>query len=219
MEIVPIEVFGISVEVPFPAPLAFGQARLEDFGGQLCDAANGLGLRPEQIRLRRTDELYNYELSAQFFGENGVLSRTADRIKFGVRNARTAADWNIIHHSLVRFYNVMDFSATTQTNLSAHVHVKFPSATERDDYLAQFGRGLEVVRPASLGYVRIRDWEKDIRVLIEQSNVVPDALFVAWDTQFAHPQEWDTFLSTLPTVMENSANAFGLGFDPFRQNS
>jgi hypothetical protein len=65
--------------------------------------------------------------------------------------------------------------------------------------------------------VRIADWEKDIRVLIEQSNLTPDSLFIAWDTQFTNSQDWDTFLASLPTMMENSAHSFGLGFEPLKQ--
>ena len=49
------------------------------------------------------------------------------------------------------------------------------------------------------------------------SNVVPDALFVMWDTQFTNDQEWETFIGSLIHVMENSANFFELGFDPFKE--
>src|SRR5215218_5439212 len=132
MDILPIEFFGAAIEVPFPVPLGFQQARLEDFGAKICDPVKGLGLRPDQIRLRRTDELYNYELTAQFFGENGTLSRTADRTKLAVRNARTAGDWNIIHQTMSRFYTLMNFAPASVTTLSTHVHVKFSSASERN---------------------------------------------------------------------------------------
>lgn len=217
MEIVPIEIFGVAVDIPFPGPLGFNQARLEDFGAKVCDATKGLGLRVDQIRLRRTDELYNYEFSAQFFGENGTLVRTADRIKIGIRNARNAADWNLVRETLVRFYGLMEFLPTTLTALSSHVHVKFESQGERDEFLSQFDQGTAVIRPAGLGYVRIADWEKEIRVLMETSNAVPDGLFVAWDTQFTNSQDWDTFLYSVPTMMENSANIFGLGFEPLKE--
>ena len=54
-------------------------------------------------------------------------------------------------------------------------------------------------------------------MLIEFSNAAPNSVFVAWDTQFANNQEWDSFLGTLPNVMENSANFFELGFEPFKE--
>lgn len=217
MEIVPIEVFGIHLEVALPAPQGLAQARLDEFGASLCDPAKGLSLRPDQIRLKRWDDLFGYELSAQFFGENGSLTRTADRIKLGVRNARTAGDWQIILQTLVRFYNLMAFEEKSLTNLAVHVHGRFPNAGERDGWLGQFSINSLVTKPAALGYVRIFDWEKEIRVMIEHSNLVPDAVFCAWDTQFQNNQEWDSFLGSLPTMMENSANFFEIGFEPLRE--
>ena len=218
MEILPIDFFGVHVDVPFPAPLGFSEARLEAFGAALCDTAKGLSLRADQIRLKRWDDLFGYELSAQFFGENGTLTRTADRIKFGVRSARTAADWKIISDTLLRFYTLLDFDPKTVSAISAHAHGRFPSVEERDAFLQRFSYSPMVNRPATLGYVTILDWEKDIRVLIEQSNVVPGGVFVSWDTQFVNAQDWETFIPALPTLMDNSANLFDLGFEPFREH-
>lgn len=217
MEIVPIEIFGVHVDVPFPAPLGYQAAKLEEFGAKLCDQKAGLPLRPDQLRLRRFDELFDYELRANFFGDNGTLIRNAERVKLGVRNARTQGDWNVIQQSLTRFYGMMDFDEKTTTTLSSHVHGKFETVEARDQWLSQFSHNALVEKPAALGYVRIPDWEKDIRVLIEPSNVVPAAVFVLWETQYSNDQEWDSFLGSLPSVMENSANYFELGFEPFKE--
>lgn len=216
MDVVPIELFGMGVDVPFPAPLGFTQARLEEYGARLCDPTKGLALRHDQFRLRRTDDLYNYELTANFFGENGSIIRTADRVKLSIRNARTTGDWNVIRQTLIKFYTQMEFIPTTVSGFSSHVHAKFESVEERNRFLMPYALDRPVVRPAGLGYVRIQDWEKDIRVMIEQSNVVPNALFIAWDTQFQNNQDWDSFISSLPTVLENSANLFDIGFEPLR---
>ena len=217
MEIVPIDIFGVQVEIPFPTPLGFRQADLEGFGASMCDTVKGLSLRPDQIRLKRWDELYGYELSAQFFGENGTLIRTASSVKLAVRNARTAGDWTIIHQTLTRFYALMEFDPKSVSALSTHAHVKFGTVEERDTWLSRFSYSPLIGRPAALGYVQIADWEKEIRVLIEQSNVVPAAAFIMWDTQFVNSQEWETFLGCLTSVMDNSVNVFDLGFEPLRE--
>lgn len=217
MEIVPLEIFGVHVDIPFTPPLGIRQAELEEFGARLCDPALGLNLRPELIRMKRWDDLYGYEVSAHFFGENGTLTRTAERIKLGVRNARTAGDWKIMQDTLQRFYALMDFAPESVTTLSAHAHAKFPTTEERDAFLQRFSYSPLFSKPAALGYVQVIDWEKDIRVLIEQSNVVPDALFVMWDTQFTNDQEWESFLGSVITLMDNSANLFDLGFEPLRE--
>ena len=217
MEIVPIDYFGVHVDVPFLAPLGFAEARLDAFGSALCDTTRGLSMRHDQVRLKRWDDLFGYELTANFFGENGTLSRTAERIKFGVRSARTAADWTVIRDTLHRFYKLLDFDPKTVTALSAHAHGKFPSVEERDSFLRRFSYSPMINRPGALGYVTILDWEKDIRVLIEQSNVVPGGVFLTCDTQFVNAQDWETFLPTLPALMDNSANLFDLGFEPLRE--
>lgn len=217
MEIIPIEVFGVHIDVPFLTPLGFSQSKLEEFGASLCDSVHGINLRPDQIRMKRWDDLFGYEMSACFFGDNGTLTRTADRVKLGIRNARTAGDWNIILQTLTHFYTIMDFNPKTITTLSAHVHARFPSEEERDQWIGQFSHNALLTKAAALGYVRIFDWEKDIRVLVEPSNVVPDAVFCGWDTQFPNHQEWNSFLGSLPTMMENAANLFELGFEPFKE--
>jgi len=217
MEIVPIDIFGIHVDVPFTPPLGIRQADLEDFGAKICDTTKGLSLRPDQIRVKRWDELYGYELSAQFFGENGTLNRSADRIKLGIRNARTAGDWKVIQDTLQRFYTFMDFPLESITALSAHAHVKFATVDERDAFLQRFSYSPLFSKPAALGYVQVIDWEKEIRVLIEASNVVPDGLFIMWDTQFTNDQEWETFLASVLTLMDNSVNLFDIGLEPLRE--
>ena len=217
MEIIPIELFGIQVDVPFPKPLGLKHGALEEYAAALCDPKSGLALRPDQIRLKRWDDLFGYELSGHFFGENGTLTRTADRVKVAVRNGRTANDWNLIHHTLAQFYKLSQFEPKTVTTLSAHVHARFPSGDERDAWLSQFSTNALLSKVGALGYVQIPDWEKDIRILIEHSNVIADSIFIAWDTQFVNGQEWDSFLGSLPTVLENSANFFDLGLEPFRE--
>ena len=217
MEIIPIEVFGVHIDVPFLTPLGFSSANLEEFGASLCDSVHGINLRPDQIRLKRWDDLFGYEMTASFFGDNGTLTRTADRVKLGIRNARTAGDWNIILQTLTHFYTIMDFNQKTVTTLSTHTHARFPSIEERDQWIGQFSHNALITKSAALGYVRIFDWEKDIRVLIEPSNVVPDGIFCGWDTQFSNDQQWESFLGSLPTMMENAANLFEIGFEPFKE--
>src|SRR5215207_4993503 len=111
MEVIPIELFGVHVEVPYLAPLSYRHAELDDFAGKVCDPATGLAIRPENLRLKKWDELYGYDLVGQFFGDNGQLTRSAERVKLFVRNARTQGDWNIIQQTLSRFYVLSELSS------------------------------------------------------------------------------------------------------------
>src|SRR5687767_8855312 len=130
MEILPIEIFGLQVDIPFLQPLGFQAAGLENFAARVCNGQTGLAIRPEQLRLRRFDELFDYELKANFFGDNGTLTRTAERVKLAVRNARTQGDWNIIQQTFTRFFNLMEFDQKTVSHLSAHAHAKFETVDE-----------------------------------------------------------------------------------------
>jgi hypothetical protein len=216
MRHIPIDILSINLDIPLIPPRPKQAAKLDDFAAWLCDGEKGLGLRPDQVRFRTWDDLFGYELVAQFFGENGHLTRTADRIKLAIRNARTAADWEIVRRVLVRFYTHMEFAPRTTTVFSANTHSRFPSSDELDNYFRQFWQPQMASRPALFSYVKIADWEADIRLLVEKSNMLPDALFVAWDTQFTHAQDWESFIGSLPTVMENSAHLFDLAFTPMQ---
>jgi hypothetical protein len=216
MRQIPIDILSINLDIPFVPPRTKQAAKLDEFATWLCDGEHGLGLRHDQIRLRTWDDLFGYELVAQFFGENGLITRTGDRVKLAIRNARTAADWGIVRRVLVRFYTHMNFPPRSTTVFSANTHSRFASAEELDSYFRQFWQPHMSSRPALFSYVKIADWEADIRLLVEKSNALPDALFVAWDTQFNHEQDWESFIGSLPTVMENSAHLFDLAFSPLQ---
>jgi hypothetical protein len=206
------DVLSIGLDVPFVPPLTRRTAQLDAFAAWLCDKEKGLGLRSDQIALKTWDELFAYELRAQFYGENGLLTRTADKVRLEVKNARTAGDWELVRQLIVRFYQYMQFAPQTLTTFSAYVHSQQASAADVESYFAQHAQPQVSSRPALFRYVRITDWETDVRVLVEKSNAFPEGrgLFVGWETQFVNNQDWETFIGTLPTVMENSAHVFGL---------
>lgn len=214
MRLVPIDLLGINLDIPFVPALTARTADLESYAAWLCDPERGLGLRPDQVRLKKWDDLFGYEVAAQFFGDNGSITRTPDRIKLMIRNVRTAADWELVRRVLVRFYTHMNFAPKTATSFSAHVHSRQPAADELEAFFRQFPQPAMSSRRVLFSYVKISDWEADIRVLIEKSNALPDALFILWETQFPNTQDWESFITALPTVLENSAHLFDLAFLP-----
>jgi hypothetical protein len=214
MRLVSIDILSINLDIPFVPPLTQRAAGLEAFAAWLCDGESGLGLRPDQVRLKTWDDLFGYEMVAQFFGDNGLITRTADRIKLMIRNARTRGDWELVRRILVRFYSHMDFPPKPLTSFSANVHSRMPAADELVSFFDRFPQPEMASKPALFSYVKIPDWELDIRILIEKSNVLPDALFMMWDTQFQNAQDWDSFIRDLPAMMENSAQMFDLAFTP-----
>jgi hypothetical protein len=203
-----IEIYSLQIESPLPKVRTLNHAEVQSFSDWLCDA-DGFRLRAEQVKVKAWDALYGYEIAAQFFGENGFLVRTPDRVRVGVKNARSAADWEIIQQVFVRFLQRVEAADGAPRLFSASAHVKLQDQ-ESADFLARFSVVPGVERPAALSYVKIPDWEKEIRIVIEPSNLIPGQLFISWDSQFTGSQDWDTFVPILMTVMENSAGIFDL---------
>lgn len=214
MRLVPISLLSFHFDIPLAPPLTQRGADLESYAAWLCNSETGLGLRPEQVRLKRWDDLYGYELTAHIFGDNGLITRLPDRVRVVLRNARTAADWELFRRVLVRFYTRMNFSPLSITAFSAHVHSRLPAADELEAFFRQFPQHPMASKPALFTYAKITDWEADIRMVIEKSNALPDALFLWWETTFLNSQDWESFITSLPAVLENSAHRFDLSFMP-----
>jgi len=215
MEVVPIEIFGVSIDLPMSVPLSMREPALEEFVRDLCDPQKGVGLRPSQVQLVGRDLLYQYELNATFFEGNGTLVRTAERLRLAVRNARTWADWQLIHQTLCRIHALVELDPKSVSNLSMQAQVRFVSFPERERYLRSFAGPRNVARPGALGHVRIPDWEYEVRVQIEDSNLIPAGVYVGADTQYRNDQDFESFTGSIPTMFAAAANAFGLGFQPF----
>ena len=215
MEVVPIEIFGVSIDLPLPVPVSMREPALEEFVRDLCDPQKGVGLRPSQVQLLGRDLLYQYELNATFFEGNGSLVRTSERLRVAVRNARTWADWQLVHQTLCRVHALVRLDSKSVSSLSMQAQVRFPSLPERERYLRSFAGSRTVARPGALGHVRIPDWEYEVRVQIEDSNLIPAGVYVGADTQYRNEQDFESFTGSIPTMFAAAANAFGLGFQPF----
>lgn len=210
-----IDLYSLQIDCPLSRIRPLDHEDVRKFSDWICDP-DGFRLRPDQVRLKTWDNLYGYEILGQFFGENGFLVRTPDRVRVGVKNARTAADWEIIQQIFVKFLHHIAPPESAFSTFSATAHVKLEPPFTTTDYLSRFAVIPGVERPAALSYVKIADWEKEIRIVIEPSNLLPGQLFISWDSQFGASTDWDTFIPTLMTVMENSARVFELSMAPLR---
>ncbi len=211
-----IELFNLQIETPLPRARPLDHEEVLAFTDWLCDP-EGFRLRPDQVRVKTWDPAFGYEILAQFFGENGFLVRTPDRMRVGIKNARSAGDWEIVQQLFVRFlHQDTNPKPDLVRNFSATAHVKVDEPFTAAEFLQRFAVVPGVERPAALSYVKIADWEKDIRIVIEPSNMIPGQLFISWDSQFVANQDWDTFVPILLTVMENSAAIFDLQIAPLR---
>lgn len=98
-----VQLFAVALEVHFSRPRPLAQDKLDEVAAWLTDASEGLALRPEQIRVRRADILFDYELTASFFGGNATFRQDAEKSLFSARGARTRQDAGILQQTAVRF--------------------------------------------------------------------------------------------------------------------
>ena len=215
MDVVPIELFGVSIDLPLPKPVSMRSTMLEDFARDLCDPLKGIGVRPAQCQLVGRDLLYQYELNATFFEGNGTLVRTPERLRVAVRNARNWADWQLVHQTFCRVHALVELDSKSVSSLAMQAQVRFVSQSERERYLRSFASNRTVARPGALGHVRIPDWEYEVRMVIEDSNLLPAGVCVSCETQYRNDQDWESFIGSVPTMFAAGANAFSLGFEPF----
>ena len=215
MEVVPIELFGVSIDIPLPVPMSMREAGFEQFVRDLCDPQKGVGVRPSQCQLLGRDLLYQYEFTATFFEGNGTIVRTPERLRAAVRNARNWADWQLVHRTLCRVHALVELDPKSVSNLAMQAQARFISFPERERFLRSFASNRIVARPGALGHVRIPDWEYEVRVQIEDSALLPAGVYIGADTQYRNDQDWESFMGSVPTMFAAAANSFGLGFEPF----
>lgn len=215
MDIVPIEIYGLNIDLPLSKPLSMRDPELDQFIRDLCDPVRGIGLRPSQVQLVNRDWLYQYELTATFFEGNGSLVRSPERLRLTVRNARNWADWQLVQQMVLRVHALLELDSKSVSNLTMQAQLRFPSLPERERYLRSLLPNRMVSRPGALAYLRIPDWEYEVRVQIEDSSMVPAGVYIGVDTQYRNDQDWESFVACMPTMFAAAANCFGLGFLPF----
>jgi len=164
-----VQLFAISLEVYFSRPRPFAKDKIDELAAWLTDAADGFAARPEQVRVRHTDIVFDYELSASLFGGNATFKRDAEKAVFSARGARTRQDAEILHQTAARFVKMVAVSEQLYVVFSANAHASFASESEREAYLAGFRPSNQVVGPGALGIVRLDGWPEDIRIAIEPS--------------------------------------------------
>lgn len=117
------------------------------------------------------------------------VKKSADRLTLTFKNGRIQADIPFIFERVARFLQV--FAAGNQQNIviTGFCHGKSASKENRNAFLEQFAATKDVVGPGVTGRVAVRDWANPIKVMAEASQVLPDGLFVFWETTYSSPDQ------------------------------
>jgi hypothetical protein len=209
-----VQFFAIALEVYFSRPRPFSKEKIDDLAVWLTDATDGFALRADQVHVRHTDIVFDYELSASFFGGNALFKRDADKVLFSARGARTRQDLDILYNTATRFLKVVAVPEQLYVSFSANAHATLDSESLRESYLANFRPKQGVVQAGALGFVKLENWAEDVRIAIEPSIGIPKSLFFTWQTRFLPSGDVAQTLMTLIAVLQRAAEIYDVTFKP-----
>ena len=209
-----IHVFAVSLEASFDRPRPFAKEKLDELASWLTDPVEGLAASAEHVRVRLTDIMFDYELSASLFGGNGTFKRDAERLLISARGARSKQDAEILMQSVMRFSKAVAAPEHLEMSFSANAHAIVSTGSEREAFLARFKADESVVGPGALGLVRLPGWPDDIRVSIERSLAMDHGLFFSWNTRIRPGPVAEQAIKSLPSTLGAAARVFGINFKP-----
>lgn len=209
-----IQVFMMALEVFFLHPRPFAKDKIDELAAWLTDPAEGLALRPEQVRVRHTDIVFDYELSASFFGGNATFKRDAEKAVFSARGARTRQDADLLLQTAARFVKAVAAPEQLSVAFSANAHAALASEGVRETFLAGFRFSKQVVGSGALGFVKLEGWPEEVRIAMEPSLGLPKSLFFTWHTRFLPSNDPLPLLQTLISAVAGAAEVYGVKFSP-----
>lgn len=205
-----VQLFAIALEVCFVRPRPFEEAKLDELAAWLTDPLDGFALRAGQVRVRRTDPVFDYELSASLFGGNATLTRDAEKTLFSARGARNHRDAEILEQTAVRFVNSVAVPDQLEVSVSVNAHASLASEEIRAACLGRFRVDDRVIGPGALGFARVDGWPEDIRIAIEPSVGVPESLFFSWHTRLLPAGQPVQALRPLADALQSAARIYGI---------
>lgn len=209
-----VQFFAIALEVDFTRPRPFAKETIDELAVWLTDTTDGFALRADQVHVRHTDIVFNYELSANFFGGNAFFKRDAEKVLFSARGARTRQDLDLLHNTATRFLKVAAVPEQLYVSFSANAHASLDSESVRESYLANFRPKQGTVQGGALGFVKLENWSEDVRIAIEPSIGFPKSLFFTWQTRFLPSGDVAETLTTLVAILQSTAEIYGVTFKP-----
>lgn len=213
-----VQVFSITLEAFFPRPKPFAKDKIDQIAEWLTDSADGFALRPDQVRVRHTDIIFDYVLSASFYGGNATFVRDAEKAALFARGARTRQDADLLQGAAMRFARFAASEEKLPLMFSANAHASLPTVQDREQFLEKLRPDSRVTSPGALGYVQLERWPDAVRVAIEPSFNAPQSLFFSWQTNLAASEDWKGTFETLVGVIEEATTVYGVQFLPLAES-
>lgn len=204
---------GFTAELSFQKAKPFSKEYLDDIAIWLTDPDTGFGLRPEQLRVRHTDIMFDYELTAVLFNGNGMLRYNSRGATLNATGARTVEDIRLLQDAVFRFIQKLGEFDPSIFSISANAFAQTESTEARNHFLEQFRLSEEAILPGTLAYLKLPEWPYPIRVALEGAVSDDDNLFLAWSTRIENSTQWPEMLETLPHVFVRSAKCLNVSLE------
>jgi len=212
-----VQVFSITLEAFFPRPKPFAKDKIDQIAEWLTDSAAGFALRPEQVRVRHTDIIFDYVLSASFYGGNASFLRDAEKAVLFARGARTRQDADLLRGAAMRFARFVTSEEKLPLMFSANAHALLSSVEDREQFLERLRPDPRVTSPGALGYVQLEGWSDAVRLAIEPSFNAPQSLFFSWQTNLGASEDWESTFETLISVIQEATKVYGVYYRPLAE--
>ena len=206
------QIFGITFQAFFPKPLPFAKSSVLLAAEDIAQAFQPLGLKPSQLELIKRDEVFNFDLRVSMFNGNGNFSLNAERIEVTFSNGRTREDLSLIARCLLTFQEAAHLPEGRTGLFNAHVH-GLPTRDEAEKYFLAFAPNSEgFTLRGFVANLRVGTWKDEIRLYVDQSNVVAGGVFVNWSTTLPGGIVTEAGLQQLVQSFEAVSGTVGIKF-------
>jgi len=164
------------------------------------------------VRVRHSDILYNYDLTATFFNGNALFTRNADKMSLYLNNAQED-EQKVVFDILERFGGLLSTGTRLPIQLLVTAHVDIGSQQNRQQFLKRYSPSERVELPGAVAYLPSKlsgDGVDHIRFMIEPSLSLPEALFVSWRANLPSPEDWKNRIKLVLESFEEAARVYDL---------
>ncbi|SRR5258708_34797102 len=205
------QVFGVAIESPLNEARPFSKDWLDKTAVGVLNSFKDYGLRPENVVLRNTDVLFGYELSFGLFGGSATFALSGVRLLLNFQNVTSRSALQTVSETAVQAHAVFEGSLFSEHMLRVIAHMPPRNEADKiDTLMADPDKQIEFA--GSLVHLRVDEWEESIRLEIDRSLLLQNAIFISWFSKCRGKLNSDT-LTRAGNAFENAAKRLGFIFD------
>ena len=205
--------YGVRLEIALAKTQSLSEAKIGLVAEIFLNDFRKYSLHPTEITLDEGDGLYDYALNVRLFKGNGEIKRTCDKLVVELRNATQRNDLEIMSHCLQVAVASVSGPPEDIATIQAHAHA-LESPLPSTPYLARFSDPTKsILSGGTIATLKVNDWAKPIRMMIEPSESREGGIFLSWTTRL-HERLSPSVAEKLVASLESAAGILDLTFEP-----